>query len=369
VSFAALIVRNVMRQRARTLLTVVGIAIGVTIVIALGSITSGLRASSTALARANEADFMVAQKGASDLSFSTLSDDDLAAVRGVDGVEDAWGVLLVVSKVQSQPFFFTFGVDPPALRGLGLDVVEGSLPKSPDDLVLGASVARTLSVGVGDTLVVERHPFTVSGIYESDGQFEANGAYASLETLRTVARKPGVLTVVYVRGGEGVATDVLKERVEAASDRLVTISDADEYAQVDQGIRILDAANTAISLLAVALGAIGVMNTMIMSVFERTREIGILRAVGWKGSRVVRMVLGESLMLCLIAAVVGTALGLLATRAVTLVPAVSAFLEPRYPLEIFVRALGVAVGVALVGALYPAFRAVRLSPMEALRYE
>ena len=93
------------------------------------------------------------------------------------------------------------------------------------------------------------------------------------------------------------------------------------------------------------------------------------RAVGWKGSRVVKMVLGESLVLCLFAAVVGTLLGLLATRAVLLVPVVSAFLTPQYPLEIFVRALVVAVGVALAGALYPAFRAVRLSPMEALRYE
>jgi putative ABC transport system permease protein len=178
-----------------------------------------------------------------------------------------------------------------------------------------------------------------------------------------------VLTVVYVRGAEGVDASTLARSVEGASDRLVTISTADEYGQVDQGIKVLDAANTAISLLAVLLGAIGVMNTMIMSVFERTREIGILRAVGWRGSRVVRMVLGESLVLCLFAAVLGTILGLLATRAVLAVPAVSAFLAPAYPLQIFVRALLVAVGVALAGALYPAFRAVRLSPMEALRHE
>jgi putative ABC transport system permease protein len=111
------------------------------------------------------------------------------------------------------------------------------------------------------------------------------------------------------------------------------------------------------------------MNTMIMSVFERTREIGVLRAVGWKASRIVRMVLFESVALCVVAAGFGVLLGLLATRAILLVPAVSSFLTPSYSASVFVRALAVSLAVALVGALYPAFRAVRLSPMEALRYE
>jgi putative ABC transport system permease protein len=111
------------------------------------------------------------------------------------------------------------------------------------------------------------------------------------------------------------------------------------------------------------------MNTMIMSVFERTRELGVLRAIGWRGSRILRLIAAESLFLCILASGVGVALGAAASRAVLLVPAVSAFLEPRYPLSIFLRALGVGVAVALVGAIYPALRAIRLSPMEALRYE
>jgi len=111
------------------------------------------------------------------------------------------------------------------------------------------------------------------------------------------------------------------------------------------------------------------MNTMIMSVFERTRELGVLRAIGWRGSRILRLIGSEALFLCGLAAVAGTLVGIAASRAVLLVPSVSAFLEPAYPLSIFLRALLVGVAVALAGAVYPALRAVRLSPLEALRYE
>jgi putative ABC transport system permease protein len=367
VSFFSLVVRNLVRQRTRTLLTVLGIGIGITTVIALGAVTEGLKAASEEIVHTGGADFMVAQKGAADLTFSTLTADDLATVRAQPGVERAWGALLQVTRVGSNPFFFLYGIEPADMAPVVPAPRTGRLASRAGEIAIGRRAADDLGVGVGGTIEIDRRPFTVVGVFESPRAYENGAGYAVLAEVQAVARKPRTLTMVYVIASRDPAE--VAARVRAASDRLATIATAEEYGQVDQGLTALDAGNLAISLLAVVIGAIGVMNTMIMSVFERTRELGILRAVGWRGSRVVRMILGESLILCLLATVFGIALGLAASRAVTLIPAVGSFLTPSYPPEIFVRALGIAIVVALAGALYPAVRAVRLSPMEALRHE
>ena len=187
--------------------------------------------------------------------------------------------------------------------------------------------------------------------------------------MQQIASKQDVVTGVFVVVQPGESATAVAAGIERDLPHLAAIADVDDYAEVDQGVQIMDALTLAISVLAVGIGAIGVMNTMVMSVFERTREIGVLRAVGWRGSRILRLIATESLFLCILAAAVGTAAGIAASRAVLLVPSVSAFLAPAYPASIFLRAVLVGVGVALVGAIYPALRAVRLSPMEALRHE
>jgi putative ABC transport system permease protein len=175
--------------------------------------------------------------------------------------------------------------------------------------------------------------------------------------------------MVYVTAATGVDIQALRDQIEAELPQLVTVAEVSEFEEVDQGILIIDAATLAISALAVIIGAIGVMNTMIMSVFERTREIGILRAVGWSGRRILQMIIGESLLLCAVAMVVGSLLGVLVVIGVSQFETVKAFLEPQYSFAVFARALLVALIVALIGAIYPAVRAVRLAPMEALRHE
>jgi putative ABC transport system permease protein len=224
-------------------------------------------------------------------------------------------------------------------------------------------------VGVGDPVTIDRRRLTVKGVYESDNTWERNGGYLPLATARELARKPGVVTVVFVKVRPGRDAAAVERSIEQDFEQLTVIGDVSEYGDVDQGIEVLDAANLAISLLAVGIGAIGVMNTMVMSVFERTRELGILRAVGWRSQRIMRMVVTESLGLCLLAAVFGAVLGVLATRALMLVPSIASFLQPEYSVDVFVRAFVVGVVVALAGAAYPAYRAVRMLPMEALRHE
>ena len=370
-TFFSFVLRNIARQRLRTLLTVVGIAVGITTVVALGAVAGGLRQTAGAMLRTGGADFIVAQKGSADLTFSSLAQKDWQAVAERPDVERATGLLMHISRVGSNAYFALLGVEPEQLAQAPPTLLRGRLlvPGRADDVMLGARAAASLDADVGDTVDLLGRRLEVVGVYRGDMPLFDGGAYAPLVTVQHLSHKEGLVTAVYVKVRAGRDPRDVARAIEQGSDTLTTVSSVDEYGKVDQGVQVTDAANLAISLLAVLIGAIGVTNTMIMSVFERTREIGILRAIGWRGSRIMRMILGESLVLCLVAAILGIALGVLATRALLLVPAISTFLEPQYTPGLFLKAFLVGVGVGIAGALYPALRAVRLSPMEALRHE
>lgn len=370
-SFASLVFRNLFRQRMRTLLTVVGISVGITIVVALGAITGGTRETVSGWLRIGGADFVVARKGSADFSFSTVSDEEWRTLDRLAGVERSTGALIRVTRHGSNPYFILMGVRPADLAEAPPELVAGRLPRpgSTHEIILGSRAAASDEAAPGSTVTIDEERFRVVGVYRSDDVMTDSGAYAPLGTVREIARTPGVVTAVWVVADVETDADALASAIEERFPTLVTVSGVDDFGKVDQGIAIMDALNLAVTVLAVGLGAIAVMNTMIMAVFERTREFGILRAVGWRGSRIMRLVLTEAVFLCLVAAVVGIACGVLATRGVMLIEEVQGILEPRYSVDVFVRAVLIAAGVGLVGALYPAYRAVRLSPMEALRHE
>jgi putative ABC transport system permease protein len=370
-SFTSLVFRNLFRQRMRTSLTVVGIAVGITIVVALGAITGGVRQSIGGWLRVGGSDFLVARKGSADLSFSTVSEKEWAALQATAGVERTTGMLIRITRHGSNPYFVLMGIRPDELAEAQPELVSGRLPSvgSTHELLLGSRASDDTGAAAGSRVTIDGERFLVTGIYRSEDVITNSGAYAPLATVQKISRMPGVVTAVYVAAEEGTDPVALALAIEDSMPTLTTVSEVDELGKVDQGIRVMDALNLAVSTLAVLLGAIAVMNTMIMAVFERTREFGILRAVGWRGSRIMRLVLTEALFLCLVAAAVGTALGVLATRGVMLIEAVQGLLEPTYSLDVFVRAILIASAVGLVGATYPAYRAVRLSPMEALRHE
>jgi putative ABC transport system permease protein len=371
-SFLGLIAKNLIRQPIRAVLTLVGITLGIATVVALGVITAGLNETAGGFVRSGGADFMIGQEGAADTSLSAVPEERIDAVAGIDGVDEAYGVFFHVLTAGSNPFFFLMGIDDEVLAAHPPVLVDGRLrdaTDADDAIVLGEAAAKDLGVGVGSEVELAGRTFTVVGVFSSEVIWEAGGAYAPLDLVQEVAARPETVTVGYVHAEPGADPVALAARVEEELAGIVSISDAGDYGKIDQGFELVNAANVAISFLAVVLGGIGVMNTMVMSIFERTREIGVLRAIGWSGGRVLRMVLMESVLLCLVAVVVGIGVGVGLSRVATGMSAVSGLVVPAYPPSVFVQAALIGVLVGLAGAIYPAVRASLLLPVEALRYE
>jgi putative ABC transport system permease protein len=123
------------------------------------------------------------------------------------------------------------------------------------------------------------------------------------------------------------------------------------------------------SLIAIVIGAVGVLNTMMMSVFERTHEIGVLRAIGWRKSLVIRMVMLEALVVSLVGGIIGTVAALAMSRLLTMFPTFRAVFDGHIAPVTIAQGILVAVLVAALGSIYPARRATKQTPTEALRHE
>ncbi len=115
------------------------------------------------------------------------------------------------------------------------------------------------------------------------------------------------------------------------------------------------------------MGALGVMNTMMMSVFERKREIGILSAIGWRRSRIIFVILLESILLSSLGCIIGLTLGVLTLKGIATSPQFKGVMEPYIGVDLLLAAFGISLIVGLLSGVYPAWKGSGVTPAEALR--
>jgi len=370
--FPLLILLNVVTRKVRSGLTASAVAIAIMTVVALGVLTHSLRQTAISVLETGSADFTVAQKGVSDVLYSAMDTAEVTKIRQTPGVQSVVGVLVAAIKLDANhPFFLELGINPDELAPFGVQVVAGRpyTADATDEVMLGYSASSDLGKSVGDTINIDGNNFRVVGIYRVGNVFGDSASMLPLAALQTYERKPGNVTLAFVKTKPGANIDAVRASIERDQPALATVRTQSEFGRVDRNLSLISAANVAISILALVIGAIGVMNTTIMSVFERTREFGVFRAVGWTRARVITLVMSEALLISLAGAVIGVAMGYVAIRLLQRVPEVLGVFQPDYTADIFGRALGIAVGMAIIGAVYPAVRAALLQPLDALRHE
>jgi len=384
-SFLSLVVKNPFRNKTRSSLAIVGIAIGIMVIVALGMITGGLENSTQSTLKAGAAEITVSQAGSTGIESSgSINQTYVTDILSLSGVKSTAGILrasntstAITSSNSTQGGFggglSITGIDSDKLSLMGIDSVNGTAftNDSTNQVIIGKTEAQSLNKTVGDTINLYGQNFTITGTFETGNFMTDNGIMMPLSTLQNLTSNQNKVSEVLVKVTDNAnVTTVSNTITNAYPNQLSTSTAADSANRINQGLGFINTASWAISLLAIFIGAVGVINTMVMTVYERTREIGVLKAVGWKNSRILGMILGESIVLTLIAFVVGTVIAVTGVEVLlTLVPSVGNAITPSFSIYIFLRAFGIALIVGVIGGLYPAYRASRLSPTEALRYE
>src|SRR5262249_52561034 len=186
-----------------------------------------------------------------------------------------------------------FGLDPREFAYRRFVVVKGTR---------GAVMAGDHSnKRVGERVALLGRSFTVDGVYHSGDRFEDLGIVLPLGRVEALARRPREITAIGVTVKPGAKVKAVAADLERRYPGIAAITEPGQAVKVDTSSRLIISTGWIVSLLALIVGGIGVTNTMAMSVFERIGEIGLLRAVGWKTTRVGALIVSEAIGICLIA--------------------------------------------------------------------
>jgi ABC-type antimicrobial peptide transport system permease subunit len=363
----AMALRNLPRQRTRTILTVAGIGMGIALVVAMGGITDGFVAQYSAMG-GQAGDLTVTEAKASDMSLSAIDERVGRWITMLPDVESVSGMLIGFTQVPGASYFIFMGLDPGSYAIRHYAITEGERLRLPKDMILGKVAAENMKKRVGDTVKLIGGSYRVTGIYETGIGYEDGGGVISLAEAQNALKKPGQVSFYGIKLKDASKADLVRQQVEARWSQ-VSVSRSTEFAEKSNDIKTTRTIVSALTLIAMLVGGVGTMNTMLMSVSERTREIGTLRALGWRRQRVVGMIVRESLVLSFLSGLVGIAVGVGLGLLAATEPTMGSFLTPSYSLPLVLQAMGLALFLGGIGALYPAWRAANLSPIEALRYE
>lgn len=377
------VLRNMWRRRARTLLTVFGIVVGIFALTVLGALSARLNQQVRGAETWFTSKISVVPSGSglfggSDRYLELSKVGEIEAVPGVKSAVAGFGLLLSDQSTGFGAPELIVGAELSKARDLLslIDLDRGRILSEGDEgkVVLGSTLAEKFEADLGDKVELRGRDFEVVGVYAPTLSAPDGFAFVSYRDALDLFRKVNpyfqvsdIAATIDVIPEEGVDAEDLAARIGESVDGIKVISPAEAEKQISQFSLIFNAILLGIGFIALVVGGLSIINTMIMSVSERTREIGLKKAVGAETGSVLSEYLLESAMIGFFGGVIGVLAGLLAVYLLnnaTSSSQVTVFsVTPTVVIGpvVFATFLGTAAG------LFPALRAARLKPIEALR--
>ncbi|MEW6220260.1 MAG: FtsX-like permease family protein [Thermodesulfobacteriota bacterium] len=380
---ASISLNNLRRRKAKMLFLVTGLLIGIATIVTLVAITEAMSrdieerldqfgANIVMAPRSDQLSLSYGGVAAGGVSYTLqeFAEEDLARIRTI---KDSRNLGAVAPKVLGA---VTINGRQVLLMGADLAVefnlktwwhANGTLPSQPDQLLAGDEAARALGLHPGGSITLAGRPFTVTAILAPTGGPEDTILVGDLHTVQQILGKPGRITLVEIAAfcRDCPIEEMVLQIAEQFPDAKVTALKQAVLAKM-QSIELFRSFSYGISFLVILVGSLLVFVTMMGSVNERTREIGIFRAIGFRRGHVMQIILLEALLVGLVGGTLGFAAGNgIAWLVVPLVLPQGGLAGINFSLGGV--AVLLAVGLSLAASFYPAQKASRLDPSEALR--
>ena len=377
--FLEVVFKNLTRRPSRTALTLLAFATAIAAVVALLGVANGFTNSFSEIYESHSVDLIVSRDGSSDRLSSSVDERFAAEILQVDGVNKVAGFLFESLSLEEHDVFGAPAMGIAADSWLlddykmvstasdeNLKNAEGTNGRT---LMLGVNLAERCNKKAGETVSLFEEPYLISHVFESSSSWENGALIVPLPQLQELTDRVDQVTYVNVVLDDSVdaqKADAVIAAIKQIDPKLHPLA-TDEFVATDTRMQLSNAMAWMTSMIAMIIGAIGVLNTMMTSVMERTREIGILRAIGWPKMRVVKMILLESCTLAVLASILGCIAAALLTWSLSQFSVTKGILSPSIDFSVMIKGFAMALCIGVIGAIGPAWRASKMLPTEAFR--
>ena len=384
--YLKLSIKNLLRHRTRSALTMLGIAASVGVLFSVLSFNAGFNEGLAKELDRTGLHFMVVPSGCAHEVAALvlhgavipkfLDTSVMKHLQETDGIAMATPILVAqLPNPEKERIDLIYGVDMQVLSAIkpGWEI-EGVIPTQPNEILLGHEVADHEGIKPGDVFseTADGKPLIVAGIVELTGSQDDAFVYLPIETAQKLLEKPDAATAIGVKVNNPAKMSEITDVLTAAVPGIQIVTMGQVMNSISNLAASARALSMAIVLIAILISAVGVMNSILMSVFERTQEIGMMRSVGASRKDVFRIILEETAILSVTGGLLGIIIATLGSKLIeTFVRSVMPFVpsgnlisfDPLFALGsvLFIMVIGIASG------LYPAAKASKINPVEAIK--
>jgi putative ABC transport system permease protein len=371
--FVGIPLRNLRRRPLRSILTALGVAAAVASLLTMVGVSRGVEGGWVNVLKERGTHIIAVRKGTANILTGGIPADLEGKLSRVEGVHSVYGELIDMAQVDEQNTTLVAGWATGSPLWKSVRIQGGRVPHEGemDVALIGQSIAEAMKKKLGDRLTIRQQSFTVIGIFRQGGAMGNHMIVLPLPKLQELMgvrdRVTGFSIQVSRPDDPQWMADMIGRLTREFSE--LSFSESKDAAERDDILKLLRAFAWAVSVVALAMAAVVVMNTLLMSVTERTREIGILSALGWSRGRILGMIVLEGLLLTTAGSLLGSVLGLGSMTWLSHHPRLRGFMDLRLSFRMITDVCSAAILLGLISSVYPAWRAIQQNIVEAIRWE